>query len=165
MVREMSVSSSALLRCQQVEAEARQRGTPPRGQETYDPGPKSIVDLFADFIRYLYDSTITHIKEVELIGEVLWDNFGPTVELVLSHPNGWEGQQQGIMRKAVIQAGIFSEEEARTRISFVTEGEASFNYCVTHTKSGGSLEVNVLAFLELTSVAFNVVVSRQGTKS
>lgn len=106
------------------------------------PSGKSIVDLFADFIRFLFDSTIAHIKEVEPTGDVLWANFGPTVELLLSHPNGWEGRQQDIMRKAVVQAGIFDQEEARSRISFVTEGEASFNYCVTHTKSGESLEVN-----------------------
>ena len=107
------------------------------------PKGKTIVDLFADFIRFLFDSTIAHIKEVEPTGELLWENFGPTVELVLTHPNGWEGQQQEVMRRAVVQAGIFDVEEARSRVSFVTEGEASFNYCVTHTKSGNSLRVRV----------------------
>ena len=107
------------------------------------PKGKTIVDLFADFIRFLFDSTIAHIKEVEPTGELLWENFGPTVELVLTHPNGWEGQQQEVMRRAVVQAGIFDVEEARSRVSFVTEGEASFNYCVTHTKSGDSLRVRV----------------------
>jgi len=107
------------------------------------PKGKTIVDLFADFIRFLFDSTIAHIKEVEPTGELLWENFGPTVELVLTHPNGWEGQQQEVMRKAVVRAGIFDVEEARSRVSFVTEGEASFNYCVTHTKSGDSLRVRV----------------------
>ena len=107
------------------------------------PKGKTTVDLFADFIRYLYDSTIAHIKEVEPTGEVLWENFGPTVEIILSHPNGWEGSHQDVLRKAVVQAGIFSQEEARTRVSFVTEGEASFNYCVTHTKPGELLKVGV----------------------
>jgi len=108
------------------------------------PQGKSVVDLFADFIRYLFDSTVAHIKEAEPTGEVLWTNFGPTVELVLTHPNGWEGHQQEVMRKAVVQAEIFNKEEARSRVSFVTEGEASFNYCVTSTKSGESLEVDCL---------------------
>ena len=105
------------------------------------PKGKTTVDLFADFIRYLFDSTIAHIKEAEPTGELLWENFGPAVELVLAHPNGWEGQQQEVMRRAIVQAGIFNAEETRSRLSFVTEGEASFNYCVTHTKSGESLEV------------------------
>ena len=114
-----------------------------RQMTTELPAGKTIVDLFSDFIRYLFDSTIAHIKEVEPTGELLWKNFGPTVELVLTHPNGWEGQQQEVMHKAVVQAGIFTAEEARNRLSFVTEGEASFNYCVTYTKSGESLEVCV----------------------
>ena len=106
------------------------------------PDGKSIVHLFADFIRYLFDSTVAYIKESEPTGDLLWTNFGPNVELVLTHPNGWEGPQQDVMRKAVVQAGVFTEEEARSRLSFVTEGEASFNYCVTHTRSGESLEVS-----------------------
>jgi len=107
------------------------------------PQGKSIIDLFADFICYLFDSTIAHIKEAEPTGEVLWRSFGPTVEIVLTHPNGWEGHQQELMRKAVVQAAIFNEEGARSRVSFVTEGEASFNYCVTNTKSGELLEVSI----------------------
>ena len=106
------------------------------------PKGKSIVDLFADFIRYLFDSAVAHIKEAEPTGDLLWENFGPTVELILTHPNGWEGRQQEVMRKAVVQAGILNKEEALGRVSFVTEGEASFNYCVTTTKSGGLLEVS-----------------------
>ena len=106
------------------------------------PNGKSILDLFADFIRYLFDSAVNHIKEAEPTGDLLWENFGPTVELVLTHPNGWEGRQQEVMRKAVVQAGIFNKEEAFSRVSFVTEGEASFNYCATNTKSGELLEVS-----------------------
>ena len=113
------------------------------------PKGKTAVDLFADFIRYLFDSTVAHIKEVEPTGELLWKNFGPTVELLLTHPNGWEGQQQEVMRRAVVQANIFNEAEARNRVSFVTEGEASFNYCVTHTKSGESLEVSVFRLFNI----------------
>lgn len=106
------------------------------------PDGKSIVDLLADFVRYLFDSAIIHIKEAEPTGDILWENFGPAVELVLTHPNGWEGHQQEVMRKAVVQAKIFNKEEAFSRVSFVTEGEASFNYCVNNTGSGELLEVS-----------------------
>lgn len=108
------------------------------------PRGKSVVDLFADFIRYLFDATVAQIKVAEPTGEVLWKNFGRTVELVLTHPNGWGGQQQAAMREAVVRARIFNEEEAQNRISFVTEGEASFNYCVTYTKSWESLKVSLI---------------------
>ena len=118
------------------------RVTPP-------PMGKSIVNLFADFIRYLFDHTVAHIKETEPTGEFLWENFGPKVELVLTHPNGWEGRQQEVMRKAVVQADIFNKEEALSRVSLVSEGEASFNYCVTSTKSGESLEVRTFCYINI----------------
>jgi len=110
------------------------------------PTGKSIVDLFADFIRYLLDSTIAHIKEAEPTGEALWRNFGPTIEIVLTHPNGWEDHQQ-VMRDAVVRAGIFSEEDAQSRVTFITEGEASLNYCIANTKSGELLEVSALRWI------------------
>ena len=126
------------------------------------PEDKSIIDLLADFISYLIDSTIAHIKEAEPTGAVLWRNFGPTIEIVLTHPNGWEGHQQELMRKAVVQAAVFDEEDARNRVTFVTEGEASFNYCVTNTKSGESMEVSA-AWL-ISANRLSVAVSRQATR-
>ena len=78
------------------------------------PSRKSIVDMFVDFIGYLFDSMVSHIKEVELTGELLWTNFGPTVELILTHPNSWEGQQQDVMRKVVVQARVFNKEAAQS---------------------------------------------------
>ncbi|KAF9243386.1 hypothetical protein BU15DRAFT_86367 [Melanogaster broomeanus] len=42
----------------------------------------------------------------------LWEAVEPTIEFVLSHPNGWEGAQQTKMR------------------TFVTEGEASLHACI-----------------------------------
>jgi len=108
------------------------------------PKGKSVVDLFADFIRCLFYSTVVHIKEAEPTGEDLWENFRPTVELVLTHPNGWEDHQQELMRRAVVQAGVFNEEDARNRVTFITEGEASFNYCVTNTRCGESIEVSAI---------------------
>ena len=122
------------------------------------PRGKSIVDLFADFIRYLFDSTVAQIKESEPTGDLLWTNFEPRLGLFLAHPNDWEGRQQEIMRKAVVKAGVFSEEEARSRVSFVTEGEASFNYCVTHTKSGESLKVR--DFDRTVLIGFNATTRR-----
>lgn len=127
------------------------------------PQGKSVVDLFADFIRYLFDATVAQIKQAEPTGELLWENFGPSVELVLTHPNGWGGQQQEAMREAVVKAEIFNEEEARSRTSFVTEGEAGLHYCVAYTKSGESLKVSL--FWQLVSIVFYVVASRQATMS
>ena len=50
---------------------------------------------------------------------------------MLSHPNGWEGPQQSKMREAAIRAGLVPKTEAgRSRIHFVSEGEASLHFCL-----------------------------------
>jgi len=128
------------------------------------PKGKSTIDLFADFIRYLFNSTVAHIKEVEPTGEALWENFESTVELVLTHPNGWEGRQQELMRKAVVQAGIFNEDGARGRVTFVTEGEASANYCITNVKAGELLQVSAISQFS-GRLCVNAATSRQATRS
>lgn len=110
------------------------------------PKGKSLQDIFADFIRYLFDSTKAFIQECEPMGEKLWETLGSNVDLILSHPNGWQGREQEFLRRSVVQASVFTEEEALSRVSFVTEGEASFNFCVINTKSGESLEVFPFSF-------------------
>ena len=105
------------------------------------PKDKTLQDVFADFILYLFNSTKAFIQEREPMGKELWERLGSNTDLILSHPNGWEGREQGFLRKSVVRAGVFTEEEALSRVSFVTEGEATFNYCVTNTNSGELLKV------------------------
>jgi len=105
------------------------------------PEGKSLQDIFADFICYLFDSTKAFIQECEPMGKVLWENLERNINLILTHPNEWEGREQEFLRKSVVRASVFTEQEALSRVSFVTEGEATFNFCVTNTKSGESLEV------------------------
>ena len=75
-------------------------------------------------------------------GESRWDSVSNSFELVLTHPNGWGGPQQTKLRTAAIKAGIVPDNPAgSSRVHFVTEGEASFNFCATHTQAGRSLKV------------------------
>ena len=110
------------------------------------PPGKSTRDLFVDYIRYLFDSAKAFIQESEPMGEKIWESLEHNIDLVLAHPNGWEGREQQFLRESVVQASIFTEEEALSRVSFVSEGEATFNFCVTSTKSGELLEVKVFPF-------------------
>ena len=106
------------------------------------PKGKTIVDVFADFMRYLFESTKTLFKASEPNGELRWDSVSNSIELVLSHPNGWGGPQQAQLRTAAVKAGIVPDTPAgRSRVHFVTEGEASFNFCATNTQAGKDLEV------------------------
>ena len=105
------------------------------------PKDKSLQDVFADFIIYLFNSTKAFIQEREPMGKELWERLGSNIDLILSHPNGWEGREQRFLRKSVVRAGVFTEMEALSRVSFVTEGEATFNFCVKNTNSGELLKV------------------------
>ena len=95
------------------------------------PEGKTVVQVFADFLRYLHQCARTYIEESNLNGPNMWKRLEPTIEYVLSHPNGWEGGQQALMRKAAILAGFIPDTEAgRSRLFFVTEGETSLHFCI-----------------------------------
>ena len=106
------------------------------------PKGKTIIDVFADFMRYLFDSTKALFKASEPNGELRWDSVSSNFELVLTHPNGWGGSQQAQLRTAAVRAGIVPDTPSgHSRVHFVTEGEASFNFCATDTQAGRDLKV------------------------
>ena len=106
------------------------------------PTGKTIIDLFSDFMRYLFDSTKALFITSDQNGEHRWNSVSQKIELVLTHPNGWGGPQQNQLRAAAIKAKIVPDTpEGRGRVHFVTEGEASFNFCVTNTQAGENLKV------------------------
>ncbi|TFK71045.1 hypothetical protein BDN72DRAFT_877353 [Pluteus cervinus] len=105
------------------------------------PPSKTIVDVFADFFDYLYRSSRAYIEEHHSSGRLLWSSVESKIEFVLSHPNGWEGPQQGQMREAAILAGLVPDtKEGKDRIHFVTEGEASLHFCISKNLMPESIE-------------------------
>ena len=94
------------------------------------PKGKTIVDVFADFMRYLFDSTKALFESSESIG---WDSVSKSIELVLTHPRGWGGPQQTHLRNATVKADIIPDTPVgHASVHFVTEDEARFNFCATH---------------------------------
>ncbi|KAJ3998694.1 hypothetical protein F5050DRAFT_1868460 [Lentinula boryana] len=98
------------------------------------PPDKSIIQVYADFLRYLFSCCRTFIEERILSGGVgFWESVQDRIVFVLSHPNGWEGLQQNSMRRAAVLAGLITENpEDRDRLHFVTEGEASLHFCINN---------------------------------
>ncbi|KAF8989882.1 hypothetical protein BDQ17DRAFT_1288292 [Cyathus striatus] len=95
------------------------------------PRGKTVMQVFADFIKYLYDCARTYIQDTHANGQDLWKSVEDRIHFVLTHPNGWEGAQQAQMRNAAILAGLVPDnEDGRSRITFVTEGEASLHFCI-----------------------------------
>ena len=96
------------------------------------PPKKTIVDVYADFYLYLFNRARDYIKETHTgFGGLLWDSIKDNIDYVLSHPNGWLGAQQSAMRNAAIKAGLIrNSHEGHSRITFVSEGEASLHFCI-----------------------------------
>ncbi|KAG5636039.1 hypothetical protein H0H81_009312 [Sphagnurus paluster] len=95
------------------------------------PAGKSAVIILSDFYRYLYSCAQSYITESYENGSQVWASVENTIDFVLSHPNGWEGEQQQQMRRAAVLAGLVPDmAEGYERIRFVTEGEASLHFCL-----------------------------------
>ena len=106
------------------------------------PRGKSLIDVFADLIRFLFDSTKEFFKISELNGGELWESVSDNIELVLTHPNGWGDLEQKQMHTAAVRAGVVPESPSgRSRVHFVTEGEVNFIFCATYTEAGKHLRV------------------------
>ncbi|KAF9480732.1 hypothetical protein BDN70DRAFT_832251 [Pholiota conissans] len=95
------------------------------------PPNKTAVEVFADFLTYLHECAGSYIQDAYPNGVALWASVKDEIDFVLSHPNGWEGKQQAEMRKAAIHAGLIPNTAAgHSRLSFVTEGEASLHFAI-----------------------------------
>jgi hypothetical protein len=106
------------------------------------PPNKSIVQVFGDFLHYLYECTGNFIKETHASGERLWTSLEGQAEFVLTHPNGWEGPQQAQMRKAAVHGGLILDNiDGHSRIHFVREGEASLHYCSGNDYASDAIKV------------------------
>ncbi|KIL64018.1 hypothetical protein M378DRAFT_642370 [Amanita muscaria Koide BX008] len=109
---------------------------------------KTVVQVFSDFLKYLFTSAEEYIEETErnIDPTFTWASIEKNTYFVLTHPNGWEGKQQSQMRDAAVAAGVVDRSTAANRIIFLTEGEASLHFCLDkipnlHQVEGGGLLV------------------------
>jgi hypothetical protein len=97
------------------------------------PPNKQAVDVLADFLRYMYTCARTYIEESHANGTDLWTSVHDKIQFIVTHPNGWEGIQQTQIRNACVRAGLVPDATVgRSRIAFVTEGEASLHFAIRH---------------------------------
>ena len=90
-----------------------------------------MVEVFADFLKYLLECASSYIQDTHANGSEVWNSVKSQIDFVLSHPNGWEGIQQSEMRKAAVLAGLVPDNPSgHARLSFVTEGEASLHFSI-----------------------------------
>ena len=101
-----------------------------------------MTEVLGDFLRYLLECASSYIQDTHINGPDLWNLVKSHIEFVLSHPNGWEGTQQSKMRRAAVLGGLVPDNESgHSRISFVTEGEASLHFSVQNGLPAGAVKV------------------------
>ncbi|KAL5485834.1 hypothetical protein ACEPAI_6876 [Sanghuangporus weigelae] len=95
------------------------------------PQSKTPTAVMGDFLGYLYSETVKYIRIHHSDSTDLLKSVNDRIKFVLSHPNGWTGLPQQRMREAAVLGRLVKDsEEARTKISFVSEGEASALSCL-----------------------------------
>ena len=101
-----------------------------------------MVEVLADFLRYLLKCASNYIQDTHANGTDLWNSVKSHIDFVLSHPNGWEGTQQSEMRRAAVLGGLVPDNASgHSRLSFVTEGEASLHFSVQNGLPAGIVKV------------------------
>jgi hypothetical protein len=107
------------------------------------PLNKSVVEVFADYVKYLFNCASQYIQDTHANGPNLWLAVKDDIAFILSHPNGWEGTQQIQMTEAAILAGLIPDTPSgRARVSFVTEGEASLHFSMQNGLPADALRVS-----------------------
>ncbi|KAF8336893.1 uncharacterized protein EI90DRAFT_3013883 [Cantharellus anzutake] len=99
--------------------------------------------MYRDFFGYLIKHTQDTFEERVLDGARVWKLHFPTADVVVAHPNGWGPREQEFMRRAAVAANIVPQSQSRTRIFFVTEGEASVHYCMFYANLASQLKENM----------------------
>ncbi|KAJ8092572.1 hypothetical protein PM082_006897 [Marasmius tenuissimus] len=129
-----------------------------------------LVTIFSDFLRYLFGAARNHVKASKPEGENRWNELQETAEIILPHPNGWDGPEQSVLRRAAIDAGLIPDtREGHERLHFVTEGEASLHYCISNGLStylekgaividagGGTIDISTYAAERIAGAPFSV---------
>jgi hypothetical protein len=122
------------------------------GKDILPPLNKSVIDVFSDFLEYLFSCAESYIKETHANGPTFWESVKNEIYFVLSHPNGWEGTQQQEMRKAAVAARLIPDTSAgHARLTFVTEGEASLHFSIQNGLPIGAIKVRSVCLFSKSS--------------
>lgn len=125
------------------------------------PETKTVTDVMSDFLRYLYMETLRYITINHSDSTELLNSVSGHIKFVLSHPNGWTGLPQQRMREAAVLGGLVdSMENARSKIRFVSEGEASALSCLAGGFCPPNLEVRADHFQCLLSSSLRIRIPR-----
>jgi hypothetical protein len=91
----------------------------------------TIEQVYADMMKYMMKNTQQFFETTTANGAEIWARLRDGIVIVLPTPNGWDKQEQVILRKAAIMASLVTEKTAGQLLQFVTQAEASVHYALT----------------------------------
>ena len=97
------------------------------------PPDKSVMQVVADLMEYMMLCAELFIRDTHPVvsSDASWQELRRSAIFIISHPNGWEGPQQIKLRHCAVMSKLIPDSpEGRSRIHFVSEGEASLHYCL-----------------------------------
>ncbi|KAF8603201.1 hypothetical protein BDV93DRAFT_493856 [Ceratobasidium sp. AG-I] len=100
----------------------------------------SLATIYTDFLDYLLQHTQSYFEDHVIDGSKIWRELGPNMVVVLAHPNGWAIREQNFLREAM--RNVKWSYGGSCHISFVTEGEASVHFCMSHSNMDSALHPN-----------------------
>ncbi|PAV16120.1 pH-response regulator [Pyrrhoderma noxium] len=97
------------------------------------PDDLTPTKVMGDFLRYLYTESLEYIRAHHIDVNEILDDIRGRKSFVLSLPNGWTGLPQQRLREAAVIGGLVkNDNEARSKIKLVSEGEASALTCLAN---------------------------------
>ncbi|CAE6435873.1 unnamed protein product [Rhizoctonia solani] len=99
-----------------------------------------LSQIYSDFLGYLLQHTQSYFEDHIIDGKRIWQQYKPSMEVVLAHPNGWGIREQAFLRLAAVKAGFTNSNDASTRVHFVNEAEASVHFCTLYSDIGSQLK-------------------------
>lgn len=91
-----------------------------------------VEKAYTDFLRLMLTHIEAYFCKHHSRGQDIWNELFPSMEVILTIPNGWEIKQQHQIRAAAIAAGFLGtpgdrkenlQEESLGRIHFLSEAE------------------------------------------
>jgi len=120
------------------------------------PPNVTVEQIYADILGYLYHHTQLFFQEKEFElhgGGQIWHKLASvnSIDFILAHPSGWGLEQQSLLRRAAVKAGLVSSNQmAAERIQFIGEAEASVHYVMVHADLESRLQVTGLLYFKPT---------------
>jgi hypothetical protein len=114
------------------------------------PPRVSVEQIYSDILEYVYRQTQKFFEDREFVqagGGQIWQRLSQqnAIDFVLCHPGGWGLQEQSLLRRAMVKAGLVSSVQMATeRVKFVGEAEASVHYVMFHADLQSRLRVSLL---------------------